>query len=625
MLQQPSRVQNCSSGRKSAPYPEKFEPTHVGCYGVLTTTQPTAPNTSTCQQQSNRLHIVWSATVCLIVLLASRSALAAPNPQTICYSAQPNPYFNDHAADVKKIYDGFFFVVGSWEKATQRYVGVNGEKPQEQAWLDNARKNIAALRQAGVTENFLGVYFAENGEWPSPKTLLSPEYTRLMAAEFGAIGKVAKELGFRGVCVDVEYPFPRYYLNHEICKYENYTVGDLIAAAFNQGYQCTVALLDAFPDMPIIQLPGYFRGRQIERAFQFGQLKAMADRNAPGGLHLGTEYTYCLHDPVTALATTRFEDPGIGGLVDAKSAEYWRRCCTIAPGVWPTHAVETGGKSYPQQPWKDEIAELRQQMAILRAMSKRYIWSFSGVPSWYVHTPELEKQYGLGKPDLKRADIDMRDWHQLLADKPALKSSPLAPLVKAVGRFDRGQLSGEALCEAFGTPGRWWVLGLLGNPHTQPQFAAGEALTEPINPHTPYQGRDGTVRWFAWDNLDPRGMISCVHIFDHRNTDNSSAHFVSFVHNPRERRAVLHTGWDDGIIIRLGDQILFDARDYPPRGKGLLHLDKYQFEKHIPFTLPKGRSQLSVTDLNSHGNWLFSLRITDAQDIPLPDVKFRLE
>jgi len=57
----------------------------------------------------------------------------------------------------------------------------------------------------------------------------------------------------------------------------------------------------------------------------------------------------------------------------------------------------------------------------------------------------------------------------------------------------------------------------------------------------------------------------------------------------------------------------------------MLYQDKHQFEKRVPFTLPKGRSQLSVTSLNSHGGWVFSLRITDANDIPFQDVRFRLE
>jgi len=560
----------------------------------------------------------------LLALAAAARTVGAP--ATICYSAQPNAYFNDHAADIKKIYDGFFFVVGSWEKATQRFVGASGDKPQEQAWLDKANSNLTALCQAGVTENFLTVYFSDSGEWPSAQTLLSADYTRMMAAEFGALGRVAKQLGFRGVCVDVEYPYPRYSIDHKIYTYTNYTVGDLLAAASRQGYACAAAVLRAFPEAPIMLLPGSLRGRPIAQAFQLGLLSAMAERDAPGGLHLGTEYTYCLHDPVTALATTRFEDAGIACLMDAKTAGYWRRRCTIAPGVWPTHAIETGGKDYPQQPWRKEIAELRQQMAILRAASKQYVWSFSGLPSWYVHTPELEKQYGLAKQDLKRPDIDLRDWHQLLADKPALDpATPLRPLLQAIQRFDRRRTTGEELCDAFGTPGRWWVLGLLGNPRTQPQFAATEALQGPITPRLAYNGRDGAVRWFEWDNLDPRGVISCVGIFDYRNTDDASAQFVSFVNNPRERRAVLHTGWDDGILIKLGNQILFDAREYPPRGKGLLYRDKYQFERRIPFILPAGKSRLAVTSINSHGNWLFSLRITGEDDIPFRDVRFRLE
>jgi len=91
------------------------------------------------------------------------------------------------------------------------------------------------------------------------------------------------------------------------------------------------------------------------------------------------------------------------------------------------------------------------------------------------------------KQDLKRPHIDLRDWHQLLVDKPVLKSSPLQPVLNKVRQFDRGRLSGEQLCDAFGTPGRWWVLGMVGNSHTQPQFAALEALQQPLNTHMPYQ------------------------------------------------------------------------------------------------------------------------------------------
>ena len=131
--------------------------------------------------------------------------------------------------------------------------------------------------------------------------------------------------------------------------------GDWLLAPREQVTACAAALLDSFPAAPVITLPGYMRGRPIGSAYLLGMLKAMADRDAPGGFHLGTEYTYCLHDPVTALATTRFEDPGIPNLTDTKTADYWRRRCTIAPGVWPTHMIETG---VPETPHVDKVYAL---------------------------------------------------------------------------------------------------------------------------------------------------------------------------------------------------------------------------------------------------------------------------
>jgi hypothetical protein len=140
-----------------------------------------------------------------------------------------------------------------------------------------------------------------------------------------------------------------------------------------------------------------------------------------------------------------------------------------------------------------------------------------------------------------------------------------------------------------------------------------------------YHGRDGVVRWFRYDNLDPRGVTNCKYLFDYRDTDNAAAHFVSFIHNPKKRPAYLHVGWDDGVVIRLGEEIVFDQADYPERGKGQLYRDKYQFEKRVPIALEAGSTRLAVTSLNSHGSWLFTLRITDENDIPFKDVSFGLE
>ena len=555
-----------------------------------------------------------------VFLIGCHSSGRKEQVKMLCYSAFPTPYFNDHAKDVAEIYDGFYFVAGSWDEGVVDKLGVDGAAPKNSEWQDMLRQNLAALNKAGVTENLLGVSFGGSGEWPSPETLLSDEYTSKMAKHFAALGKAAKELGFRGVSIDTEYPYPRYEIDHEIYTYDGYTAEDLMTAAKKQGRAVMSALLDEFPQAVVFNLPGVLRCRPLERQFLLGLLAVMAERQAPGGFHLGSEYTYGMRDHVTDIASCRFEDAAIPLLVDDATAAYWKEKCSIAPGVWPLHMVETGSPHYPVQSWKKEIAELRLQMSILRATTKRYIWSYSGHPVWYVHSKKIEKKYGLKKQGFPRKDIDIRAWQKILRDKPVLRDQKLLRLVQNVRQFDAGALTPERFCQAFGSPARWWVLGMLSNPNTQPKFAAAGAVLEPIDTYTSHFGRDQVVRWFAYDVMDPRGVVGLKYLFDWQNTDSSSAHLVSFIHSTKKQEAFLHVGWDDGIIIYLDDDIVFDERNYPKRGKGLLYRDRYQFEKRVPITLKKGKTRLSVTSINSHGNWLFSLRITDKNDMPLRNV-----
>ena len=202
----------------------------------------------------------------------------------IGYSMFPNGYVDDHAAEIKKIYDGFFFTVGSWENARARFEGAS---PKDAQWVAKAASNVAALRKAGAGENFLTVYFGQDDKWPSPDTLLGKEYTETMIAEYAALGRMAKRLGFRGMCIDVEYPYPRYSLDHKIYTYEGYTAADLIRAARNQGRGIMEGILREYPEAVIWVLPGELKARTIAREFQLGMLDVMAEHNAPGGMHVG--------------------------------------------------------------------------------------------------------------------------------------------------------------------------------------------------------------------------------------------------------------------------------------------------------------------------------------------------
>lgn len=266
------------------------------------------------------------------------------------------------------------------------------------------------------------------------------------------MGCAAKSLGFRGISIDVEYAEQRYELRHVSWKYSGYTTEDLTREAYRQGEAAIAALLDEFPEAVVTLLPGELhRFRPLGREFMRGVFAEMARRYAPGGLHLASEYTYCLGDPLSTLATSRLEDPLIAKISTTRQAAYWKRRCTVAPGVWPLHMVETGGKDYPLQPWKQELAELREQTALIRAVAKRYVWTFTGNPIWYIHSPEIEAKYGLKKQDLKRDDIHIRDWQKVMSERmpPPAKWNGTIEMIR---RFDRGELNPDQFCDAFGAP-----------------------------------------------------------------------------------------------------------------------------------------------------------------------------
>jgi hypothetical protein len=266
----------------------------------------------------------------MAITLPAHAGKAEHLPKMIAYSAQPNPYFNERASEVAKIYDGFFFVVGSWDEDVAARLGLLSDARLTSDWKEQIRENLRNLRRAGATENLLGVHFSESAPWPSPETLLSKDYAEKFRRHFAAIGRAARELGFRGVSIDVEYPYQRYSLDHEIYTYKGYTSDDLLAAASEQGEIAMSALLDEFPDAVVFVLPGDLWGRPIGRTFVLSMLKAMADRDAAGGFHLGYERAYCLLDPVSQVAIPRVGDCAATVLLDAKTL----RCAdaTLQPG-----------------------------------------------------------------------------------------------------------------------------------------------------------------------------------------------------------------------------------------------------------------------------------------------------
>lgn len=547
----------------------------------------------------------------------------------LCYAASPNRYFDDHACDLRGLYDGFYFVCGSWDAGVASCLGVDGTPATNGEWFPLACRNIAALCRERITENLLGVSFGGGEPWPSPETLLSDEWTAKMGKHFGALGRAAKCAGFRGVSIDLEYPFPRYELDNPIYPYEGYTPGDLMAAAYHQARVSMAAILDEFPEAVVFLLPGGIRTRPIERQFMLGLIDEMAERDALGGCHLASEYSYRLHDPVTQASIPRFDECRMGIFASEPAMAYWKRRCTVAPGVWALHKAEAEAIDYPVRPWSEEMEERRLQMRILRSLAKRYVWSYSSYAAWYVPRDGMAPIPGVRHPDFPHAAEAIALWHDVLRDRTLYDELPTADrrmlrLFEAIREFDAGRRTPEELCDAFGTPATWSVLGPLGDPHHAPMRTADEALERPIDARHVYCGRDGAVRWFMWPSQDPRGIVNTRSVFDFIAADDMSFHMVAWIHSDREREGQLHLGWHDGLIVRLGNAIVLSRPDYPPGERTGFCRDRYQFDERIPVRVPKGATRLAATIIAAKKSWRFAIRLTDRDGYPFDGVRFSL-
>lgn len=561
-----------------------------------------------------------------MTVAAEKEIALADRPALLAYSAGPHRYFDEQAAAVGQLYDGLFFTVGSWDEGLVECLGLAGP-PVSTPWAAALAQNLSHLAAAGVSTNILTVHFSEGAPWPSAETLLDAAYLAKMVRHFRRLGASAAAMGCHGVAIDVEYPYPRYSLEHESYTYDGYTAADLLGAAGEQGRAAVGALLESFPSVAVFVLPGTFRCRPIERAFLGGMLAAMAERNAPGGLHLGCERSYCLHDPATQVGIAREADCWAALHLAARDLTYWRRCCTVAPGVWPLHMVETGAKNYPVRPWVDELGELGRQLTILDRVAKRYLWSFTAHPVWYDPGAPTDGRLGMPRATFPGAEEAVRGWQQLLRERRSASPSvspALRPLLQAVTDFDAGRIDGATLCDRFATPAAWMVLGPLGNPFTAPAFSVPPGEPRPLRPEVLAHGRDGVVRWFPYREWDPTGQLVIRRIFDWRHTDQAAAQLVCAVHCERDVPARLSLGWDDGLAVWWDGALIFDRRAYGRAHGGLLHRDRLLFEERVSLMLRRGEHRLAVSSLNAMGEWGFNLRFTGEDDLPAPGLHFSL-
>ncbi len=157
----------------------------------------------------------------------------------------------------------------------------------------------------------------------------------------------------------------------------------------------------------------------------------------------------------------------------------------------------------------------------------------------------------------------------------------------------------------LGFPRHWWVAG----PYPNAEGSGHDQVFPPelgFDPEAICEGPYGSVRWRRVDT-PPTGYMDLSRLI--AGGVEILGYAATFIHTPRETRAVVRFGCDDTGKIWLDGSLIWDTnterRAMPD-------------EDLIPVRLPAGRSTMLVKVGNYRGGWGFYLRITDEDGGQIP-------
>jgi hypothetical protein len=178
-----------------------------------------------------------------------------------------------------------------------------------------------------------------------------------------------------------------------------------------------IAMLDGFPDMVHWHLPESLQMYgPIAKSHVKGMIRAMAERDAPGGFHISTEWTYLVTSPKGLISAYATLTNAISKQLGPDLMKYWHKRCSISMGLWPlgyykdvldkdgnrigyTGKEETfHGKvvgSYSDKSNNYSVDEFRNQLGTVSALGSPYFWLYChGQVLWQMTPEEMQKFHG---------------------------------------------------------------------------------------------------------------------------------------------------------------------------------------------------------------------------------------
>lgn len=543
--------------------------------------------------------------------------------QTLLFATMPPRYYADTAEHWARVGVGGVMlhgVMSDWSDDIWALPGGGREVgAAHPLFVECARMN-ERCRAVGIRHNSVKVAFYR----PVPDWFDDDGWTRLCES-FRQCAIFARDAGFAGVALDIEYIAWMYDLSWEGYQSEGYPRDRLRSQARRRGAELVAAMLREFPDMINWHLPeGIYHYGPLATDLLVGMVDVLARHRAPGGIHVCTEATYTRTDPVWMVRFCRWLDGEIGAACDGAGREYWSSKGTIAPGLWPLGYYrdvldETGklvgytGKeetfhgalvgSYADKSENYSPAEFRRQFAAARMVARAYVWVYCHGSVLWRMTPEERARYGGSQSDVLPVAEDLDAYLDVLRARPVYDDPAFAGVALAVRRRQPVDL-----LAGTGTPRRWYHMGPFPNPDGG--LDTVYPLELGIDLRATYEGPTEPLRWRAAAMADD-GFVNLRRLI--ARADHVLAYSVTWVESPTPRRAFIRFGSDDSAKIWIGDRLVHAV----DRVRGAV-----PDEDVVAVDLPAGRAAILVKCGNYTGSWGFYFRITDEEGNELPDLRW---
>lgn len=493
-------------------------------------------------------------------------------------------------------------------------------------------KQAAEICNRIGSETFLKISFDHFFEW------FNDVAWQRIYNNFHQFAIFARDCGFTGIALDIEYVGKQYDFHWEGYTYDGYTREDLVHKIDERMTRVLAILYDEFPDMVFLTFPeqGLGLGSVIHKAW----IEEAARRDAPGGLHYCTEWTYRRGNIRYVFGHAWSCNLLFNKILSERAARYWQDKCTIAAGFWPFSSDDR--RVYG--PVMEE-EDFKQCYAATLMVSPRYSWIYGSYTQEQVIGRELEKyteeknihryldmltaremvttpKYVALARELRgkvlrdyMADLGLKPTPFLAGPNDTLRVSvtPTEFVPRDLDIWDLGLrlFRGEEinLQDYFQTQAAWMVIGPFGGLSGLESHQAVYPPEEEINLDAEYDGIDGKVRWTEYSQGSGITGVDLTQVF--KTTQHVSAYGLCYVTSPRDMDVQLRVGTNDAGKMWVDGKLVYD---YFFEGEAVLDRDI------IPVTLRKGTTPILIKATNGEMNWGFVFRITDMVGQPIPDL-----